>query len=77
MQKRLVTRRGPQPMGPKPIKRKGIHTLLGGRLLPEMTESARFMEIYDFGIEVQWFLTIAAKFPDRLEEIAQKIRRAV
>jgi len=32
-----------------------------------------FMEIYDFGIEVLWFPAIAAKFPDRLEEIAQKI----
>ena len=32
-----------------------------------------FMEIYDFGIEVLWFPAIAAKYPDRLEEIAQKI----
>ena len=32
-----------------------------------------FMEIYDLGIKVQWFPAIAAKYPDRLEEIAQKI----
>ena len=54
MQKRLVTRRGPQPMGPKPIKPKEIHTLLGGRLLPEMTESARIAEIRDFMIFMEF-----------------------
>ena len=30
-------------------------------------------KIYDFGIRVQWFPALVAKFPDRLEEIAEKI----
>jgi hypothetical protein len=30
-------------------------------------------EIYDFGIKVQWFPALVEKFPDRLEEIAEKI----
>ena len=30
-------------------------------------------EIFDFGIRVQWFPALVAKFPDRLEEIAEKI----
>ena len=32
-----------------------------------------FEEIYDFGIKVQWFPAVVAKFPDHLEEIATKI----
>ena len=32
-----------------------------------------FEEIYDLGIKVQWFPALVAKFPDRLEEIAEKI----
>jgi hypothetical protein len=32
-----------------------------------------FTEIYDFGIKVQWFPALVEKFPDQLEEIAQKI----
>ena len=30
-------------------------------------------EIFDFGIRVQWFPALVEKFPDRLEEIAEKI----
>jgi len=32
-----------------------------------------FEEIYDFGIKVQWFPALVAKYPDRLEEIATRI----
>jgi len=30
-------------------------------------------KVYDFGIRVQWFPALVAKFPNRLEEIAEKI----
>jgi hypothetical protein len=30
-------------------------------------------EVYDFGIRVRWFPALVAKFPDRLEKIAEKI----
>ena len=36
-------------------------------------EKQSFEEVYDFGIRVQWFPALAEKFPDRLEEIAEKI----
>ena len=36
-------------------------------------EKRPFEEIYDFGIRVQWFPDLVGKFPDRLEEIAEKI----
>lgn len=36
-------------------------------------EKTPFEKIYPCGIRVQWFPALAAKFSDRLEEIAEKI----
>jgi hypothetical protein len=36
-------------------------------------QSQPFIEIYDFGIKVQWFPALAEKFSDQLDEIAKII----
>ena len=40
-------------------------------------EKQPYMEIYDCGIKVQWFPALVKKFPDQLEEIAEKILEEV
>ena len=40
-------------------------------------EKQPYTEIYDCGIKVQWFPALVKKFPNQLEEIAEKILEEV